>query len=104
MLGWAWFYFTRTGRGLGSNHFLRGARFGTVRQVCRALWRHAKGSFEIGGGNVPDAFEPEPILLCVAPGTGTTTIIVKLLDGTQTRMRRALVLAPPGPPVKQLQP
>src|SRR3546814_8205981 len=23
MLGWAWFYFTRTGRGLGSNQFLR---------------------------------------------------------------------------------
>ena len=45
MLAWAWFYFTRTGRGLGSNQFLRGARFGTVRQVRRALWRHAKGSF-----------------------------------------------------------
>lgn len=48
MLGWAWFYFTRTGRGLGSNQFLRGARFGTVRQVRRTLWRYAKGSFDIG--------------------------------------------------------
>ena len=36
MLFWAWFYFTRTGRGLGSNQFLHGARFGTVKQVRRA--------------------------------------------------------------------
>src|SRR3546814_10078688 len=91
MLGWAWFYFTRTGRGLGSNQFLRGARFGTVRQVRRALWRHAKGSFEIGGVNVPDAFEPEHILLCGAPGTGKTNIIVKMLDGIRKRKRRAIV-------------
>jgi len=91
MLGWAWFYFTRTGRGLGSNQFLRGARFGTVRQVRRALWRHAKGSFEIGGVNVPDAFEPEHILICGAPGTGKTNIIVKMLDGIRKRKRRAIV-------------
>ena len=91
MLGWAWFYFTRTGKGLGSNQFLRGARFGTVRQVRRALWRHAKGSFDIGGVNVPDAFEPEHILLCGAPGTGKTNIIVKMLDGIRKRKRRAIV-------------
>jgi hypothetical protein len=78
MLFWAWFYFTRTGRGLGSNQFLRGARFGTVRQVRRALWRHARGSFEIGGVNVPDIFEPEHILICGAPGTGKTNIIIKM--------------------------
>ena len=91
MLLWAWFYFTRTGRGLGSNQFLRGARFGTVRQVRRALWRQAKGSFEIGGVNVPDAFEPEHILICGAPGTGKTNIIVKMLDGIRKRKRRAIV-------------
>lgn len=91
MLFWAWFYFTRTGRGLGSNQFLRGARFGTVRQVRRALWRHAKGSFDIGGVNVPDIFEPEHILICGAPGTGKTNIIVKMLDGIRHRKRRAIV-------------
>ncbi|WBO21712.1 type IV secretion system DNA-binding domain-containing protein [Sphingomonas abietis] len=91
MLLWAWFYFTRTGRGLGSNQFLRGARFGTVRQVRRALWRSAKGSCSIGGVNVPDAFEPEHILICGAPGTGKTNIIVKMLDGIRKRKRRAIV-------------
>ncbi|WP_176593380.1 type IV secretion system DNA-binding domain-containing protein [Sphingobium sp. EM0848] len=91
MLAWAWFYFTRTGRGLGSNQFLRGARFGTVRQVRRALWRHARGSFDIGGVNVPDAFEPEHILICGAPGTGKTNIIVKMLAGIRKRKRRAIV-------------
>ncbi len=91
MLFWAWFYFTRTGRGLGSNQFLRGARFGTVRQVRRALWRHAKGSFDIGGVNVPDIFEPEHILICGAPGTGKTNIIVKMLEGIRQRRRRAIV-------------
>jgi len=91
MLFWAWFYFTRTGRGLGSNQFLRGARFGTVRQVRRALWRHAKGSFDIGGVNVPDIFEPEHILICGAPGTGKTNLIVKMLEGIRQRRRRAIV-------------
>ncbi|GAA0457802.1 MULTISPECIES: type IV secretion system DNA-binding domain-containing protein [Sphingomonadaceae] len=91
MLFWAWFYFTRTGRGLGSNQFLRGARFGTVRQVRRALWRSARGSFEIGGVNVPDAFEPEHILICGAPGTGKTNIIIKMLDGIRQRGKRAIV-------------
>ncbi|MBO9723962.1 MAG: type IV secretion system DNA-binding domain-containing protein [Novosphingobium sp.] len=91
MLLWAWFYFTRTGRGLGSNQFLRGARFGTVRQVRRALWAQARGSFEIGGVRVPDAFEPEHILICGAPGTGKTNIIVNMLAGIRTAGRRAIV-------------
>jgi type IV conjugative transfer system coupling protein TraD len=91
MLGWAWFYFTRTGRGLGSNQFLRGARFGTARQIRRALWRHARGSFAIGGVTMPDAFGPEHILICGAPGTGKTNIIVKMLAGIRTRGRRAIV-------------
>ncbi|WP_380871855.1 type IV conjugative transfer system coupling protein TraD [Sphingomonas sp. DBB INV C78] len=91
MLFWAWFYFTRTGRGLGSNQFLRGARFGTVREVRRALWRHARGSFEIGGVNVPDIFEPEHILICGAPGTGKTNIIIKMLAGIRKRGKRAIV-------------
>jgi type IV conjugative transfer system coupling protein TraD len=91
MLFWAWFYFTRTGRGLGSNQFLRGARFGTVRQVRAALRWQRKGSFAIGGVTVPDAFEPEHILICGAPGTGKTNIIVKMLDGIRAKKRRAIV-------------
>lgn len=91
MLLWAWFYFTRMGRGLGSNQFLRGARLGTIRQVRRALWAQARGSFEIGGVRVPDAFEPEHILICGAPGTGKTNIIVKMLAGIRTAGRRAIV-------------
>ncbi len=91
MLGWAWWYFTRTGRGLGSNQFLRGAHFGTLRQVRRALWRQKKGSFSIGGVPVPDAFEPEHILICGAPGTGKTNIIVKMLAGIRRSGRRAIV-------------
>ena len=91
MLFWAWFYFTRTGRGLGSNQFLRGARFGTVRQVRRALSRQAKGSFSIGGVGVPEAFEPEHILICGAPGTGKTNMILKMLAGIRKRGRRAIV-------------
>jgi len=56
MLFWAWVYFTRTGRGLGSNQFLLGALFGTPRQLRLLLWRSRKGSFAIGGVPVPDAF------------------------------------------------
>jgi hypothetical protein len=91
MLGWAWFYFTRTGKGLGSNQFLRGARFGTARQLRRQLWRSQKGSFAIGGVPVPDAFEPEHILICGAPGTGKTNIIVKMLSGMRKQGKRAIV-------------
>ncbi|WP_253204305.1 type IV secretion system DNA-binding domain-containing protein [Sphingobium xenophagum] len=91
MLVWAWFYFTRTGKGLGSNQFLRGARFGAARQLRRQLWRSRKGSFAIGGVPVPDAFEPEHILICGAPGTGKTNIIVKMLDGMRKQGKRAIV-------------
>lgn len=91
MLCWAWWYFTRTGKGLGSNQFVRGAHFGTLRQVRHALRRQRKGSFEIGGITVPDAFEPEHLLICGAPGTGKTNIIVKMLAGIRKRGRRAIV-------------
>jgi type IV conjugative transfer system coupling protein TraD len=91
MLFWAWFYFTRTGRGLGSNQFLRGARFGTVRQLRRTLWRQRKGSFSIGGVPVPNAFETEHVLICGAPGTGKTNMILKMLAGIRKCERRAIV-------------
>ena len=91
MLGWAWFYFTRTGRGLGSNEYLRGARFGTIRQVRRALWGQKKGPLVIGAVPVPEAFEPEHILLCGAPGTGKTNLIVGMLEGIRKSGRRAIV-------------
>lgn len=87
----AWHYFTRTGKGLGSNEYLRGARFGTARQVRRALWRERKGSFAIGGVNVPHAFEPEHVLICGAPGTGKTNMIVKMLAGIRAQGKRAIV-------------
>ena len=87
----AWVYFTRTGRGLGSNEYLRGARFGTAWQVRRALWRERKGSFTIGGINVPHAFEPEHVLICGAPGTGKTNMIVKMLEGIRASGQRAIV-------------
>ena len=87
----AWFTFTRTGRGLGSNEYIRGAHFGTVRQIKRELRRQQKGSFAIGGVPVPDAFEPEHILLCGAPGTGKTNLIVKMLEGIREKGKRAIV-------------
>ena len=90
-LACAWFTFTRTGRGLGSNEYLRGARFGSARQVRRLLRRHGKGSFSIGAVPVPGSFEPEHILLCGAPGTGKTNLIVKMLDGIRKEGRRAIV-------------
>lgn len=87
----AWFYFTRTGRGLGSNEYLRGARFGTAWQIRRALWGERKGSVAIGGINVPHAFEPEHILICGAPGTGKTNMIIKMLEGIRASGKRAIV-------------
>jgi type IV conjugative transfer system coupling protein TraD len=90
-LFFAWFTFTRTGRGLGSNEYLRGARFGTVRQVKRLLRRQRKGSFSIGGVPIPDAYEPEHVLLCGAPGTGKTNLIVKMLEGIRKEGKRAIV-------------
>jgi type IV conjugative transfer system coupling protein TraD len=87
----AWFYFTRMGRGLGSNEYIRGARFGTGWQVRRALRGEHKGSFTIGGINVPHAFEPEHVLICGAPGTGKTNMIVKMLEGIRAEGKRAIV-------------
>jgi type IV conjugative transfer system coupling protein TraD len=90
-LFFAWFTFTRTGRGLGSNEYLRGARFGTIRQVKRLLRGQRKGSFSIGGVPIPDAYEPEHVLLCGAPGTGKTNLIVKMLEGIRKEGKRAIV-------------
>ncbi|MDH7639205.1 type IV secretion system DNA-binding domain-containing protein [Sphingomonas oryzagri] len=90
-LGCAWFTFTRTGKGLGSNQFIRGARFGSLREIRRLLGRHRKGSFAIGGVTVPDAFEPEHILICGAPGTGKTNLIIQMLAGIRKEGRRAIV-------------
>ena len=90
-LGCAWFTFTRTGRGLGSNEYLRGARFGSAREVRRALWRQRKGALTIGGVAIPVAFEPEHILICGAPGTGKTNLISHMLDGIRKEGKRAIV-------------
>jgi type IV conjugative transfer system coupling protein TraD len=90
-LVFAWFYFTRTGRGLGSNEYLRGAHFGTARQVRRALRGEEKGSYAIDGINVPHAFETEHVLICGAPGTGKTNMIVKMLEGIRAKGKRAIV-------------
>ncbi|MBA4090091.1 MAG: conjugal transfer protein TraD [Sphingobium sp.] len=90
-LAWAWYYFTRTGRGLGSNQFLRGTRFGTAGQVRRLLRRHRRGSLKIGGVTMPSAFEPEHVVLCGAPGTGKTNIITTMLEGIRHNGRRAIV-------------
>lgn len=40
---------------------------------------------------MPDAFEPEHILICGAPGTGKTNLIVKMLAGIRAKGRRAIV-------------
>jgi type IV conjugative transfer system coupling protein TraD len=90
-LGSAWYYFTRTGRGLGSNQFLRGTRFGTVRSIRLLLRRYRKGSFTIAGVTMPHAFEPEHIVLCGAPGTGKTNIITTMLEGIRKNGKRAIV-------------
>lgn len=90
-LAWAWFYFARTGKGLGSNEYLRGARFGTLRQVRRALWRQRKGPLSIGNVPVPEAYEPEHILICGAPGTGKTNEIIGMLSGIRKQGKRAIV-------------
>lgn len=88
---WAWYYFTRTGRGLGSNQFLRGARFGSVRMIRRLLRGQRKGSLHIGGVTMPHAYEPEHIVLCGAPGTGKTNIITTMLEGIRRDGKRAIV-------------
>lgn len=91
VLAGAWLYFTRTGRGLGSNQYLRGGRFGSVRGLRRALRRYEPGSFTIGGIPIPAAFEPEHILLSGAPGTGKTNILTIMLEGIRKSERRAIV-------------
>lgn len=90
-LAYAWFYFTRTGKGLGSNEYLRGARFGTIGQIKRALRWETKGPLIIGGVPVPSSYETEHILICGAPGTGKTNIIVKMLEGIRAEGKRAIV-------------
>lgn len=90
-LAWAWFYFARMGKGLGSNEYLRGAHFGTRRDVRRALRGQKKGPLNIGGVAVPESYEPEHILLCGAPGTGKTNLIVTMLEGIRKSGRRAIV-------------
>ncbi|MCP3732140.1 type IV secretion system DNA-binding domain-containing protein [Sphingomonas sp. MG17] len=87
----AWFYFTRTGKGLGSNQYLRGARFGTARGLRWQLRWKKRGSFRIGGVPMPAAFEPEHILVSGAPGTGKTNLINIMLDGIRQQGRRAIV-------------
>src|SRR3546814_17857986 len=50
-----------------------------------------KVSFSIGGINVPHAFETEHVLICGAPGTGKTNMIVKMLEGIRAKGKRAIV-------------
>lgn len=90
-LGFAWYYFTISGRGLGSNQFLRGARFASARQLRHRLWRMKKGCLKVGGIAIPAAFEPEHILLSGAPGTGKTNILNIMLEGIRKECRRAIV-------------
>jgi type IV conjugative transfer system coupling protein TraD len=91
MLFLAWYYFTVSGRGLGSNQFLRGASFATVRQLRRRLRKLPKGSLKVGGIQIPAAYEPEHILLSGAPGTGKTNVLHVMLEGIRKDGRRAIV-------------
>jgi len=90
-LGIAWYYFTVSGRGLGSNQFLRGARFATPRQLRHRLRRLKKGCLKVGSIAIPESFEPEHILLSGAPGTGKTNILNAMLEGIRKEGRRAIV-------------
>lgn len=90
-LFFAWWCFTRTGRDLGSNQFLRGARFGSPRQLRRRLFWKRKGSLKIAGIRVPESFETEHLLLVGAPGTGKTNLITTMLEGIRKNGRRAIV-------------
>jgi len=87
----AWYCFTRTGRGLGSNEYLRGARFASVKQLRRLIAREPKGALRIGRIEVPAAYETEHFLLMGAPGTGKTNLINIMLDGIRRQGRRAIV-------------
>jgi type IV conjugative transfer system coupling protein TraD len=90
-LGAAWYYFTISGRGLGSNQFMRGARFATSRQLRHQLRRLEKGCLKVGGVTIPQAFEPEHILVSGAPGTGKTNIFNVMLEGIRKEGRRAII-------------
>ncbi len=91
MLFCAWYYFTKSGRGLGSNQYLRGARFATPRQLRRHLFWSKKGCLKVGGVRIPAAFEPEHILVSGAPGTGKTNLLNFMLDGIRKEGKRAIV-------------
>ncbi|KKW93694.1 type IV secretion system DNA-binding domain-containing protein [Sphingobium chungbukense] len=88
MLLLAWFVFTRTGRGLGSNEYLRGARIAGQSDLRRELFWKRKGPLRIGKVRVPAAFEAEHILVSGAPGTGKTNILNRMLMGRRSRLRR----------------
>ena len=90
-LSLAWYYFTVSGRGLGSNQFMRGARFASARQLRRRLKALPKGSLKVGGIAIPAAYEPEHILLSGAPGTGKTNILHVMLEGIRKEGKRAIV-------------
>jgi type IV conjugative transfer system coupling protein TraD len=91
MLLFAWFIFTRTGRGLGSNEYLRGARMAGQGELRRQLFWQRKGPLRIGKVRVPAAFEAEHILVSGAPGTGKTNILNRMLSGIRAEGRRAIV-------------
>jgi len=86
-----WYYFTVSGRGLGSNQFLRGTSFGSPRELRRRLKRLPKGSLKVAGIGIPASFEPEHLLLSGAPGTGKTNILHVMLDGIRKDGKRAIV-------------
>jgi len=91
MLLIAWFVFTRTGRGLGSNEYLRGARIAGQGDLRRELFWKRKGPLRIGKVRVPAAFEAEHILVSGAPGTGKTNILIRMLMGIRAEGKRAIV-------------
>lgn len=101
VMAWTFYYFHMTGRGLGSNQFLRGAKLDTIRTLRLKLFWKAKGSFAIGGIAIPDAFEPEHIVISGAPGTGKTNIISGMLAGIRAKGKRAIVYDTAGTFVQQ---
>lgn len=91
MLLLAWFVFTRTGRGLGSNEYLRGARIAGQNDLRRELFWKRKGPLRIGKIRVPAAFEAEHMLVSGAPGTGKANILIRMLMGIRAEGKRAIV-------------
>ena len=92
MFVYACWYFASTGKGLGSNQFLRGASFGTPRQL-RWLFRRgllAKGCLAVAGVRVPRDYETQHVLLLGAPGTGKTNMMGQMLAGVrgEAQLRR----------------